>query len=69
MSFLWENHKNENSGEFLNFTTITLYMIFQVFHENSHDGNDQFQKIRDFDPNFIIMIFPKNSEFWLKTYF
>jgi len=33
-----------NTGEFLDFYELTLYMIFKIFRENTHDRNGDFQE-------------------------
>ena len=42
-----KNHKNDNKDEFLNFYEFTLYMIFKIFHEDSHYRNGHFQENRE----------------------
>ena len=37
-------HKNDNQREFWDFNEFTLYMIFEIFHENRHDQNGHLQK-------------------------
>ena len=70
--------KNDNQGEFPDFNEFTLYMIFEIFHENSHDQNGhlqknfnnhiqgEFVKIRKYTLGIIFMIFPQKSQFRLE---
>ena len=41
LSFLLENHRNDNKGEFPDFNESTLYMTFKIF-ENGHFDNGYF---------------------------
>ena len=47
LSFLRVNRNNDNQGEFPDFNDFTLYMVFEIFHENSHYRNGQFLKNRE----------------------
>ena len=47
IDIFYENHKNDNWSESLDFYGLTLYMIFQNFHENSHYRNSHFQENRE----------------------
>ena len=42
-----KNHKNDSKDEFLDFYVFILYMIFKIFHENSHYRNDHFPENRE----------------------
>ena len=70
LSFLRENHKNNNKGEFLDFYEFTLYMFLKVFlkvfSRNSHfqknSGNqewNEFVKIQEFTLVIIFVILPQ----------
>ena len=81
MSFLSENHKNDNNGEFWDFNEFTLYMIFKIFDKNNHCRNGHFQeiserhkksefiKIREFTLVIIFVIFFQKWQFLLKSSF
>ena len=69
LSCLRENHKNGN----LNFREFTPYMPFQIYHENSHYRNGNFQKKREnhIKGGFVLVIlfvnFPQKWHFWLQN--
>ena len=57
--------KNENKGEFADFSKFTLYMISKILHEDSHYRYGHFRKNPRIHPRYHFCDFPLQMTFRL----